>query len=487
MEKNKAPADFSGRLWNFFKSVKLTVFVLLTLAATSIIGTVIPQNQDPALYLHKFGEVFYRAMNTLGIFDMYHSWWFVLLLLTLSANILVCSIDRFISTRKIIFNKEPKFNVERFRRLKEKRKFEARQPSEFLMSAFTPFIAKNFRYSKVKQLANGYCIFAEKGRWTRLGVYVVHFGVMLLILGALIGSLFGFDSYVNIAEGESVNHVMLRKTGQMNHLPFEIRCDDFELSLYDTGQPSEYRSTLTILQDGEPIISKDVVVNDPLRHNGVNIFQSSYGVLPPKEITLEFSSPETGTVYTKKLLIGEHFDIPENMGRFVITKLLNSYNFMGHNIGECIAGTLTTADNKVSEIIVPFRFPGFDKMRKSAVSVSIKDFTKIYYTGLLVTRDPGVPVVYASFLITIVGIFIAFFMSHQRLCIIVEKEGSRSQVTVSGMSNRENSRMERKVKKISQWLVKMTQDEPRRKHEIINTRYLELENSLRQTDSVEKG
>ncbi len=229
------------------------------------------------------------------------------------------------------------------------------------------------------------------------------------------------------------------------------------------------------------------MVNDPLRYKGINIFQSSYGVLPPKEITLQFTSSGTGALYTKKLFIGEDYDIPENLGRFTIINLLNSYNFMGRDIGECIVGTLTTSDNKASEIIVPFRFPGFDKMRKADVAVSIKDFTRIYYTGLLVTRDPGVPVVYAAFIITVIGIFIAFFMSHQRFCIMVEKEGNRSIVTVSGMTNRENSGMEGKVRKISQRLVKVTQDAQYRKSDLINTRYLELENSLSRADSLEKG
>ena len=54
--------------------------LLLSLAATSIIGTLIPQNSDPAAYVSVFGETLFRFFGVLGLFDMYHSWWFLLLL-----------------------------------------------------------------------------------------------------------------------------------------------------------------------------------------------------------------------------------------------------------------------------------------------------------------------------------------------------------------------------------------------------------------------
>jgi cytochrome c biogenesis protein ResB len=68
-------------VWKFFTSIKLTVILLLTLAATSIVGTLIPQNEDPAAYVQAYGDFVFRLFSTLGIFDMYHSWWFQGLLL----------------------------------------------------------------------------------------------------------------------------------------------------------------------------------------------------------------------------------------------------------------------------------------------------------------------------------------------------------------------------------------------------------------------
>ena len=95
-------------LWKFFCSVKLTVVLLLSLAFTSIIGTVIPQNENPEAYLQAYGAFRYQLLSALGIFDMYHSWWFQGLLLFLTVNIVVCSIDRLQGSWKIIFNRNPR-------------------------------------------------------------------------------------------------------------------------------------------------------------------------------------------------------------------------------------------------------------------------------------------------------------------------------------------------------------------------------------------
>jgi len=180
------------------------VFLLLTLAATSIVGTLIPQNEDPAAYVQAYGDFVFRLFSTLGIFDMYHSWWFQSLLLLLTANIVVCSIDRLSATRNILFVKNPSFNVSKFRGLKNKETFDDDRSPEQLRKLYLPYFERVFRHSHLENTDKGFCLFGEKGCWTRLGVYTVHLSVILLLVGGLIGSIFGFDGFVNIPEGEAV-------------------------------------------------------------------------------------------------------------------------------------------------------------------------------------------------------------------------------------------------------------------------------------------
>ena len=90
------------KVWKFLSSVKLAVVLLIILAIVSVIGTVIQQNESPERYLQEYSQTTVNLLESLGFFDMYHTWWFVLLLFLLTANLTVCTLDRFPPTWKII-------------------------------------------------------------------------------------------------------------------------------------------------------------------------------------------------------------------------------------------------------------------------------------------------------------------------------------------------------------------------------------------------
>jgi cytochrome c biogenesis protein len=432
------------------------VVLLLALATTSIFGTVIPQNENPASYFQAYGEFLYKLFNVFDLFDMYHAWWFQLLIVLLTVNIVVCSIDRISTTWKIVFIKKPIFNLSRFRSHADNEYFVDSRSSKELKDIYEPFVSRDFGYIRTEQTDKGYSIFAEKWRWARLGVYGVHLSIVLLLMGALIGSFFGFDGYVNIPEGEVVNSIRMRNPGRTEPLEFGILCEDFNVSFYDSGTPKEFRSSLTIIENGKPVFKKDILVNDPLRYKGINIFQSSYGRLPPKEVTLKFTSRKTEKVYTKTALVGQPIDVPEAGGKFVLKDYVNSYKFRGQPIGQAFTGILTHKDGSSAEIVLSLRFPNFSQMQKGDMVVSVSDYAQRYYTGLQVTKDPGVWVVYSGFILLIIGCYITFFMSHQRLCIDIVKKGKKCRIMVSGTANKNKLGMQNKIKRISEKLVDLT-------------------------------
>jgi cytochrome c biogenesis protein len=90
------------KVWKFFSSVKLAVVLLIILAIVSVIGTVIQQNEAPERYLAEYSQTTVQLFETIGLFDMYHTWWFVLLLFLLTTNLTVCTLDRFPHTLRII-------------------------------------------------------------------------------------------------------------------------------------------------------------------------------------------------------------------------------------------------------------------------------------------------------------------------------------------------------------------------------------------------
>jgi len=459
-------------LWKFFCSVKLTVVLLLSLAFTSIIGTVIPQNESPEAYLQAYGAFRYQLLTALGIFDMYHSWWFQGLLLLLTVNIVVCSIDRLRGSWKVIFNRNPRVNPQRFSKRSDARSFTDKRDVDELVKAFEPVIARRFGYCRVTRADGGAAIYGEKGRLSRLGVYIVHLSVIFLLVGGLVGSFFGFEGFVNIPEGEATDTIRLRNTGAIHRLDFQIRCDDFNLELYENGAPKEYRSSLSIVEGGRAVKQKDIVVNDPMRYRGINIFQSSYGKLPPEHMaskktppsgpaetyTLSFTSRSSGMQYTQKAKVGEPVEIPEGLGRFVIMAYESAASFRGMDVGEALNAILTPPEGEPVEVLLPLKFGNFDKMRGGEIIIAVENqdrekFTPQpsetrYYTGLQVTRDPGVWLVYSGFILMIAGCFVTFYLSHQQVCLVVEPLRQSSRVILAGIANRNKLAMKNSIEKI---------------------------------------
>ncbi len=454
MSNQVISADPLNKIWDFFTSVRLTIVLLLTLAATSIIGTLIPQNQEPAAYFQAFGGFLYRLFDLFGLFDMYHSGWFQLLILLLTINIIVCSIDRISASRRILFVRKPAFNLARFRNLKHKEKFKDDRTADQLQEVYQAYVKRHFRHSHTETTDTGYAVYGEKGRWTRFGVYMVHLSVVLLLIGGLIGSIFGFDGWVNIPEGESVSRIQLRSQAQVLQLDFEIRCDDFDVSFYDTGAPKEFRSSLTILEQGREVLKKDIIVNDPLRYKGISLYQASYGQLPSDKLVLSFTSAKTGMIYTRNAGVNQTMTLPEKLGTFVLKELRAAAKFGDHDIGEAYIGVLTPPNGDPQEVFLPLRFPSFDKMRKGQVVIAVVDQVQRYYTGLQVAKDPGVWVVYVGFILMIIGCYITFFMQHQQICVELAS-GSKTEVIVAGTANKNKMAMQTKIDRIAEKLARL--------------------------------
>lgn len=437
----------SNGIWDeilsFFSSVRLTIVLLLSLAGTSIIGTVIPQNAEPARYFMQYGEFWFRIFSVFDFFDMYHSWWFQTMLILLAINIVVCSIERLRATWTVIFPRQVNLQSERFRKsgISVSRTFPA-TPDQ-LREALIQCMGKQAHLHPSSESANP-AIFWESGRKSRLGVYIVHLSVVLLLIGGLMGSMWGFDGSVTIPEGESASTIHLG-TGNVRHsLDFAIRCDDFQIRFYENGMPSEYRSTLTILEKDQPVLTRDILVNDPLTYRGVTIYQASYGTVPSKKkAVFEFTSRESGMVYRQAVDVGQTIAIPENLGTFTLKEFLLSYRFKGHDLGETFLAVHTPPEGEAVEIAIPAKFPSFDKMRKGIVAVSIGEAETRYATGLQVTYDPGVWVVYTGFLLMIAGCYVTFFRSHRQVYAEIHASEGTTHLKIYGIANRNRLGLER--------------------------------------------
>ncbi|MDM8517724.1 cytochrome c biogenesis protein ResB, partial [Desulfobacterales bacterium HSG16] len=442
----------------------LTVLILLAIALASIIGTLIPQNENPADYIHAFGEFKYLVMDALDLFDMYHAWWYQMLLFFLTVNIIVCSFNRLSSTWKIIFPKKKNAGFSKFSNRKPKHEFSIDQETELVEARYKTLISKAFGPVISESEEDGFVIYGEKGRWTRLGVYIIHTSVLFLLIGAMVGAMFGFEGRVNIPEGEAAQYITLMNTQEKKPLDFAIRCNDFSVTYYknNPGMPEEFRSSLSIIENNEVVHEADIIVNAPLRYKGINIFQSNYGTIPMTSkilektgINLRIKSNSSGMLYTVNAKKGKEIDLPEGLGRLEITGYQKNHMFRGmSNIGQVFTARLKVSEeDEPIDIIISLKFPNFDKMRKGSFIVSAGE-SEHYFTGLQITSDPGVGIVYIGFVMMIIGFFITFFMSHQQIYVRLARQESNTRVTILGKANKNRLGMDIFIRKLSERLQK---------------------------------
>ena len=440
-------------LMDLFASMKLSVALLLLIACSSVIGSIVPQNLSVEKYRQLYHPVVHQILKNIDVFDIYHSVWFRALLVLLTLNILVCSYRHLTRTWKMLIPR--KSSDRRINLSKYSIKQEITDPRGFLqLEKCCLARMRSFGNIFMAQTSNGFVAVAEKGRWTRLGVYAVHLSIVLLLLGGLYGSIYGYNGQTTIIEGMRAEHFRLEGSGKSKKLNFTIQCDKFTARFHQSGEAEEYRSCLTLFEQDKAILKKDVLVNDPLTYRGIKISQFSYGTVAPNEISFSFKSVQSGLVYHKKLQIGDTHNIPEELGRFRVDGIVNSHTINGNNVGEVIIATLTYENQDPKQIILPFRFKQFDRMRKDRVTISITGFTPRYYTVLGISRDPGTPIVYIAFVLLIAGCIVTFFMSHQKIGIQVSNASRGTHILIAGSANKHRHIMHDKIKRIAAELAR---------------------------------
>ena len=265
-------------VWRFFASVRLALFSLLILATTSIIGTLIPQNNPPEFYIKAFGPRTAQFFQMLDVPDMYNSWWFISLLLLFSINLIVCTIDRLPNVWQMVVMNNLDVDPERLEKMPQRQVFHAHGDAAALAQIATTLLTKNGWKAQRENKPASTLLFSQKSAWSRLGVYAVHLSILVIFAGAIIGSLLGFKASVVIPEGSATDTVFETGTGKPIPLGFMVQCDDFQLSYYaDGGTPKEFRSDLTVRDEkAGKTFNRRIIVNDPMDYKGITFYQSSY-------------------------------------------------------------------------------------------------------------------------------------------------------------------------------------------------------------------
>ena len=432
--------NFVTGLWDFFCSLKLTIFTLILLASTSIIGTLIQQNLAPEDYLKLYGQTTYRVLNAFDIFDMYHSGWFLGLLGLFSTNLIACSIKRLPRVWKTVHEPVLVPSEGLFRTFSNVEELVVPGTVADSKERVAALLGKLFAKPVVTETEDGKVhLFAQKGAYARFGAYVTHVAILVIFLGAILGLKWGFKGYANIAEGQTVSKVWPVNSDKPINLDFAVRCDKFTVTFYDgTQRPKEFKSLLTILENGKPVpgyVRRSVVVNDPLTYKGITFYQASYGPAGNPQFVVHVKDAATGKAEDVTASLGQPVALPDG-SRFTVSDFTQSFTQSSQNYGPAASIQVYPKSGPPHAILVLQKFPEFDAMRKGQFIFSLTDFNQPYYTGLQVGKDPGVWVVWAGCFFLVFGSLTAFFLSHRRFWVTLTPVGIQTGINIGATAHR---------------------------------------------------
>jgi cytochrome c biogenesis protein len=447
---------------SFLSSLKLTFTLLLVIAIASILGTVIPQEYEGGESFSHLSPGLVKAFNSLQLFDMYHSVWFIILMCLLSLNLIVCSVNRFPTSWRL-FRKVPSLDRSKpFEDLSPDRVLVIERRLDEVIARVENLVRRRYKRVSRSDTANTTLFQGEKGAYSHFGVYIIHLSILIFILGEIIGSLFGFNAFVNLPEGEFTSTVYLRRQRGIKKLDFTVRCDKFSIAYYDNGMPKEYRSDLSFLKNNKAIYQGSLLVNHPITFDGIKFYQASYGSVPGGQayITIKKANERQSAIAVK---LKDSFYLKEKDARVTISRIEENLMDMGPAVllkiqspqGNMRLWVFKDIEKIKEDIPDLFeKVPKFNPGLLKPYYFKLNSIETKYYTGLQVSHDPGASIVAIGAFFIIIGLIITFFSSHKRLWVRLDEKDHRTRIMVGARSNRDPVGLKRETEYLLRHLKK---------------------------------
>tara|TARA_B100000683_G_scaffold246292_1_gene257825 strand:+ start:669 stop:1976 length:1308 start_codon:yes stop_codon:yes gene_type:complete len=400
-------------------NLQFAIGLLLTIGVVIAIGTVVEQDQSLAFYQENypelnplFGFLTWKLIKFLSLDRLYTAWWFVILLLLFGSSLLACTFTTQLPSIKT-------FKLWKF--INQPRQYKSLSVNDNITLELSNTIAYNCNlenYHFFRQRKKGY---GYTGLLGRLAPVVVHGSIILLLIGSTLGSFGGYIAQEIIPVGEIFHIQNLTKFGNNSYVPQDLSCrvNNFWITYTKELKTDQFYSDLSILgSDGKELKRKVVFVNEPLIYKDLVLYQTDWDIVGLK---LKLAGNKSFQLPLKRITKGG------NRFWFGSLKLsqANEQNFTV--VINDLKGKIVLYDSKgnfVQEVLL-----GESVNVEKDVQVQFSDF--ITSTGLQIKSDPGINVVYSSFLLLMISIYVSFF-TYSQIWFVESKD----KLTVGGKSNR---------------------------------------------------
>ena len=420
-----------------FSSIRLAIVLFLLVTLASILGTLIPQGRSPAEYAARYGGLS-GVLAALQFTRLYSSAWYLALLLLFALNTIVCTVTRFGPKWTRAFGPAAAADAQALQAARFKARFRLPSPLDRAKGRLSEALrGRGYRVAEAASGA-GVTLLARKRRLGRFGSDVVHLGLLVILAGGLTSALAGKRSQIALREGESA---------AVPGAAFSVRLDRFETELYPQGGVKDWKSTVTVVENGAPVLTRVVEVNHPLTYRGFAIYQSGYGrdwQRPTLELEVR-KRADASFLRTVTLRVGEkapfedadlsHVSVRQFVPDFIIGEgnRVQSRSSEPNNPAALVEAW--KGDERVQAGWVFAKYPDFGAGHaegRSPYVFVLKRHQAASYSVLEAAMDPGAGLIWAGSALVVAGLFLAFYWLPREIRVVLEEAQGKVDVAAAG-------------------------------------------------------
>ena len=420
-----------SQVLNWLSSLKIAILLLLLIAISCAAGTLIPQQESNQFYYDNFNKNPFLGIinaNILLLFEfdhVYTSFWFLFLLIWLGLALSVCSFRRQLPILKSALNWIDYKSPRQIAKLSVAQTIVTNNCSESLEK-----IKLNLKKQGWNVKETDGRIAARQGVIGRLGPILIHLGMILLMIGATYGSLNGKTIEKFLAPGRSID---LLNNNEEKGLTIELQ--KFQIERDPQGRAEQYKSIVNVIEPNGNNQSKEISVNYPLRYKGLTLYQADWSLAA---ITIQIdNSPKL------QIPIEPISELGEQVWGTVIPTNKDGKNQILLTVDSEL-GPVNIYDND-GTLLTKLSINKEEKVKGALIKI----INIIPSSGLLLKHDPGVPLVYLSFAIILIGGSLSI-ISTKKIWVLHENE--KSMIYIGGLSNRNLSGLSKELPNLISFL-----------------------------------
>ena len=404
------------KFFRLLADLRFSIFILLLISLCSIVGTIIEQDQSIEVYKINyplinpvFGILSWDRILFFGLDHVYKTWWFLTLVLLFGCSLILCSFLQQLPSLKIARRCQFFRTTSSFYKLKI---------STILTNfSFNKILSrlKNHQYSVFQQKS---IVYSYKGLIGRIAPIIVHFSMILILVGTISGSVFGFKAQEIIPKTENFHVQNILSTGPLTIFPTtSTRINDFWITYTKTNTISQFYSDISILDNqGNETSRKTIYVNSPLIEKGIYYYQTDWKLIGLRfqnsnQQIIEYPLANNFLNQEKVWLTWIANNQISSNGILVILDNLEGYCSIYNNVGQFLGNLELNETANFNQKITLLEI--------------------MSSTGLQIKTDPGIPLIYSGFFFLMMSTLMSY-ITYSQVWIIQKNK----KIFIGGTTNR---------------------------------------------------